>query len=62
VTVAVGSRIACSRRVDSSAPIRWAYWRRKLSSASAPASALGVVDHRDLEERAVGQHVLGDLA
>src|SRR3954453_21995754 len=37
VTVAAGSRIAWSRSVDSSAPIRWAYRRRKVSSASAPA-------------------------
>jgi len=33
-----------------------------VSSASAAGSALGVVDHGDLEQRAAGQCVLGELA
>ena len=62
VTVAAGSRTACSRRVDSSAPIRCGVAAAEGVVGERAGSALGVVDHGDLEQRAVGQDVLGELA
>ena len=62
VTVAAGSRTACSRRrrLVGADPLGVAAAEGVVGERAG--SALGVVDHGDLEQRAVGQDVLGELA
>ena len=62
MTVATGSRTAWSRSVDfvGADPLGVAVAEGIVGERAG--SALGVVDHRDLEQRAVGHDTLGDLA
>ena len=60
-TVAAGSRTAWSRSVElfDADPLGISAAERVVGERAC--SALGVVDHGDLEQWAVGDHVLGDL-